>query len=182
MAFRLYSIRQATTFILFGFGIYHLAMPFHVYGQADGAKLYQNHCVKCHGEDGKGQAARAIEPDIPDFTNADWQKKRTDAKLLESILDGKGSTMPAFRDKKLSEEQGRALVAYVRKFTPATKKQEKPDPEDLAPNDFERRFAELQRQFMHLQNEYRRLSTNSSQYEYVPSSKFPPVVPTIWLP
>src|SRR5215831_18799060 len=68
-----------------------------VQGQAAGAKLFQQHCVKCHGADGTGKPARAQQPEIPDFTAASWQARRSNAQLLVSILDGKGQTMPDWR-------------------------------------------------------------------------------------
>jgi mono/diheme cytochrome c family protein/uncharacterized membrane protein len=80
-------------------------------------KLFRQHCAKCHGADGKGSAARGLMPDIPDLTKASWQRRRTDAQLLASILDGKGTDMPAM-SSKLSKEQARGLVAYVRAFAP----------------------------------------------------------------
>ena len=163
-------IRLLIITVFIGSGMWPLASPYPVYAQSDPAKLYQQHCVKCHGEDGKGQAARAIEPDIPDFTDAAWQKKRTDAKLLDSILDGKGSTMPAFRNKKISEEEGRTLVAYVRKFAPA-KKPDKPEQKEPAPNDFEERFRQLRKEMLELQEEYRRISQDSAQNKCDKSSK-----------
>jgi mono/diheme cytochrome c family protein/uncharacterized membrane protein len=93
--------------------------------------LFRQRCAKCHGADGTGNAARDRLPEIPDFTKAPWHARRTDAQLLASILDGKGSEMPPHRGK-ISEEQARGLVAYVRSFAPATGKsgqeeQERPD-------------------------------------------------------
>jgi mono/diheme cytochrome c family protein len=85
-------------------------------------KLFQQHCVKCHGGDGKGRPARRLMPNIPDFTKESWQRRRSDAKLLGSILNGKGDDMPAMR-RKLGKKQARRLVAYVRAFAPTAKKQ-----------------------------------------------------------
>jgi mono/diheme cytochrome c family protein len=73
--------------------------------------------MKCHGTDGMGVAARERMPEIPDFTLTSWQGRRSDAQLLASILGGKDQ-MPSWRDK-ISEEQARSLVAFVRGFTPA---------------------------------------------------------------
>jgi cytochrome c oxidase cbb3-type subunit 3 len=68
-------------------------------------------CAGCHGADGKGKPAFK---DIPDFTNAAWQAKETDAELIETIKNGH-KPMPAYKDK-LSDDQVKALVAYVRQF------------------------------------------------------------------
>ncbi len=79
--------------------------------------LFRQHCVKCHGSDGTGNKKRSRWPEIPDFTNASWQARRSNAELTESILDGKGSAMPPL-DDDVGEEQARGLVAYVRAFAP----------------------------------------------------------------
>ena len=77
--------------------------------------------AKCHGDDGTGSAARDRLSEIPDFTNLSWQARRTDAKLLGSVLDGKGDDMPA-QGGKISEEQARGLVRCVRDFASAAPK------------------------------------------------------------
>ena len=56
-------------------------------------------------------------PAIPDFTLRAWQEGRSDPQLLISVLDGKGTRMPPFRDK-LTRDQARDLVALVRSFDP----------------------------------------------------------------
>jgi mono/diheme cytochrome c family protein/uncharacterized membrane protein len=79
------------------------------------SRLYRQHCQKCHGADGTGSPARARLPRLPDFTDTRWQRRRTDARLLASVLDGKGSQMPAF-EEKINDDQARELVATVRGF------------------------------------------------------------------
>lgn len=84
-------------------------------GQAAPSPLYRQRCARCHGEDGGGEAKRKRLPQIPDFRKPEWQASRTDAQLQTSILDGKGTAMPPFRDR-LNEDQARELVAQVRAF------------------------------------------------------------------
>ncbi len=79
---------------------------------ADTAKVYNEKCAMCHGEDGKG--VKGVAKGTPDLTNAAWQKKETDAEFADMIKVGK-KPMPAFGDK-LSDEQINALVQYVRAF------------------------------------------------------------------
>ncbi len=79
--------------------------------QAAAALYTENKCVSCHGADGKGNPKI---PKVPDFTNAEWQKKTTDAEMIETIKNGK-KPMPAFKDK-LNDDQIKSLVAYVRSF------------------------------------------------------------------
>ena len=83
-----------------------------------GRALFQRLCVSCHGADGTGSTARDDMPETPDFTDASWQARRGNAQLIASILDGKGSEMPPVRGK-ISEEQARSLVAYVRSLAPS---------------------------------------------------------------
>jgi mono/diheme cytochrome c family protein/uncharacterized membrane protein len=86
-------------------------------GPAD-RELFRQHCEKCHAADGTGSQVRRL-PELPNFTDTAWQARRGDAQLLASILDGKGKEMPPWRGK-ISEEQARGLVAYIRAFAPAT--------------------------------------------------------------
>ena len=85
----------------------------------DAAALFNNDtapkCASCHGADGKGiPAMKASVKDLPDFTNAAWQRKATDPEMIETIKNGH-KPMPAYKDK-LTEDQIKALVAYIRKF------------------------------------------------------------------
>jgi mono/diheme cytochrome c family protein len=90
-------------------------------GASPTRELFRKRCVKCHGTDGTGNKARGSMPDIPNFTDASWQRRRSDAQLMASILEGKETEMPSWRGK-LSEEQVRSLVAYVRAFAPTNGK------------------------------------------------------------
>lgn len=56
---------------------------------ANGAKVYQQHCVACHGPTG-----RATAPGVPDFSIGQGLAK-PDLTLAESIKRGK-ALMPAF--------------------------------------------------------------------------------------
>jgi mono/diheme cytochrome c family protein len=70
-------------------------------------------CSGCHGEDGKGKMKGT-----PDFTSRAWQDKRSNDDIIGSIIEGRGegaTKMPAFRSK-LSDEQIKALLRYVRSF------------------------------------------------------------------
>jgi len=78
----------------------------------DGAALYQSiGCAVCHGADGKGNPQMK---DIPNFTDAAWQKKTANAELIRLIQNGK-PPMPAYKNR-LTDEQINALVAYLRAF------------------------------------------------------------------
>jgi len=78
--------------------------------KVDAAALFgTQRCAGCHGADGKGKMKG-----VPDFTDAAWQKKETDAEFVAQIKNGK-KPMPAYGDK-LSEDEIKALVSYVRSF------------------------------------------------------------------
>jgi mono/diheme cytochrome c family protein len=79
-------------------------------------QLFREHCAKCHGIDGAGARTRRRYPDIPDFTDAGWKAQQSDGQILTSILDGKGTEMPAWADT-INQEQARGLVAYIRALT-----------------------------------------------------------------
>ncbi len=79
----------------------------------DAKTFYGEKCALCHSEDGKGNAQMKLK-DMPDFTNAAWQKKESDEEFAKIIKEGK-KPMPAFGDK-LSDDQIKALVAQVRAF------------------------------------------------------------------
>jgi len=76
---------------------------------AAGKAIFQANCIACHGANGKG-----IGKGKPDFTDAEWQAKESDEELLEVIANGH-EKMPAFGDK-LTEEQRKEVLAYVRTF------------------------------------------------------------------
>jgi uncharacterized membrane protein/cytochrome c553 len=121
-------------------------------------KLFQHHCVKCHGVDGTGKAARDSLPRIPDFTKVSWQARRSQAQLLASILDGKGIGMPPMRGP-INEEQARDLVAYIQALAPTAEKTQPGQWE--GPASFDARFRRLQEQFDELQGQFYKRAQNS---------------------
>jgi mono/diheme cytochrome c family protein len=105
------------------------------------SQLFGKLCVLCHGPDGKGSGVRNTMPAIPDFTRRGWHERRADPQLVQSILDGRGTGMPAF-GAKISREQVRELVAFIRSFDPSRRQAS-----GAAPADFEARFRELKEEF-----------------------------------
>ena len=77
-------------------------------------KLFKQNCVKCHGADGAGETSSGQIVGATDFTDSEWHKRVDDQRLINSITYGRGQ-MPPFA-KKLSKEQIRSLLAYVRAF------------------------------------------------------------------
>ena len=60
---------------------------------------------------------RPSMPPIPNFTSEAFHKEHTDAQIRVSILEGKGTLMPANRGR-VTEDQARDLVACIRAFGP----------------------------------------------------------------
>ena len=65
----------------------------------------------CHGPDGKGETPTGKAMKVRSLTS-DEVKKESDADLTNIIVKGKGK-MPSY-DKKLTEDQIKDLVKYIR--------------------------------------------------------------------
>jgi mono/diheme cytochrome c family protein len=108
-------------------------------------------CASCHGRDGRALELRAAVPSVPDFCSRQWQETRDDAHLTASILDGKGTSMPAWRGR-LRSDQVRDLVAFVRGLGPPGSITRR------APaSEFARRFRALQEEWDELDRQVKAL-------------------------
>jgi len=91
--------------------------------QSEGKKLFvKAKCIKCHGEDGKGDTEKGRELKAPDFTSAAYQKETNDQEMTDTILNGSKDKMlqilmPPYKDK-LTREEVQVLVRYVRSLGP----------------------------------------------------------------
>jgi cbb3-type cytochrome c oxidase subunit III len=112
-----------------------------------GSNIFRQFCIVCHGPDGTGNQMRASLPPIPNFTDPAFQRTHTDAQLQVSILDGKGTLMPANRGR-VTETEARDLAAYVRSFGPKGS-----GAVTAGTGDFEKRFNALQSQWDELNKE-----------------------------
>ena len=85
---------------------------------ADVKENWEKICAKCHGPDGKGDTKMGKKLEIKDFTDAKYQDSLKDEAMLkaikEGVKDGEKTRMKAVEG--LSDEEMKALVAYVRKF------------------------------------------------------------------
>jgi cytochrome c oxidase cbb3-type subunit 2 len=89
-----------------------------------GKKIYERYCVGCHGVDGdgKGEAARFLDPKPRDFrrglfkfVSVEAGKLPRDDDLLKTITRGlRGTSMPSFRF--VPEEERRAVIQYLKTF------------------------------------------------------------------
>jgi mono/diheme cytochrome c family protein len=83
-----------------------------------GKAIFNDHCVSCHGETGKGDGPDAMmyTPEPADLTDAHMMGMMTDGEIFYKISEGR-KPMPAFK-KELSEEQRWQLVQFVRTLAP----------------------------------------------------------------
>jgi mono/diheme cytochrome c family protein len=79
----------------------------------DGAALFKAKCAMCHGPNGEGKPALKA----PSLTS-DEAKKKSDADLTDMIANGGKEKKPthAFSKKGVSDDQVKALVAYIREL------------------------------------------------------------------
>ena len=90
-------------------------------GQADelglvvGKEKYQETCIACHGETGKGEL-----PGIPDFTKKNSVLAQNNDKIFSSIVNGlerpcADMTMPAMGgNPDLSEQEVMDIITYMK--------------------------------------------------------------------
>jgi mono/diheme cytochrome c family protein len=86
---------------------------------ADVQALWTQHCVSCHGKDGKGQTKAGRKAGVKDQTDPQYQAALTDEKMFTAIKQGLKENgkekMKPFADK-LKDDEIKALVAHVRSF------------------------------------------------------------------
>jgi mono/diheme cytochrome c family protein len=93
---------------LFLFAFPHLAAA-----QADGQKLFDTTCAKCHGPDGTGNTVVGKAVGAKNL-NSPEAKKLTDIEIYTQIDQGKGN-MPPFGGT-LNKAQIDSLIPIVREF------------------------------------------------------------------
>jgi cytochrome c oxidase cbb3-type subunit 3 len=73
-----------------------------------GKTLFQQACIACHGPEGRGNTQLGA----PNLTDGVWLHGSTEAAIIEQILKGRSSQMPAHKDI-LSPAKIHLLTAYV---------------------------------------------------------------------
>ena len=90
--------------------------PAPVVGQQTQQEIWDKRCTFCHGADGQSKTKKGRQYKAPNFTRARWQKHTTDDEIVEAITDGvKKTKMPSFKEK-LSAEEIRSMVPFLRGF------------------------------------------------------------------
>ena len=91
-------------------------------GSASGAEvkaLYDKHCAKCHGMDGKGKTKMGKQSGVKDYTDPKVQEEMKDDVALKTIKEGiteKGKERMKPYANELSDADIKALIAYMRAF------------------------------------------------------------------
>ena len=85
---------------------------------ADVKENWEKNCASCHGKDGKGETKAGKKADVKNLTDVTYQASFTDEQMFKQIKEGLKDKngkekMKAFSDK-LSDEEIKALVAFVR--------------------------------------------------------------------
>jgi hypothetical protein len=88
-------------------------IPFTGVTAKDGEALYTKNCLSCHGNPGKNNSLKSLNPVPPDLTGSITQK-RTDGDLFYIITNGR-AIMPSFKNV-FSEDQRWELISYIRSF------------------------------------------------------------------
>lgn len=92
---------------------------FSVASISQGRALYTQHCVACHGDDGRGQGPLAADQPVwPPNLAGPLLWRRADGDLLWHVLHGMqdprgNATMPAFGDR-LRDEEAWALIDFMK--------------------------------------------------------------------
>ena len=91
-----------------------------------GKAIFNDQCVSCHGDTGKGDGPDAMmyTPEPADLTDAHMMGMMTDGEIFYKISEGR-KPMPTFK-KELSEEQRWQLVHFVRTLAPKVHHAPKP--------------------------------------------------------
>jgi mono/diheme cytochrome c family protein len=103
--------------ILFAIGSSALVAAPVMFG-ADASANYTQYCASCHGKDGAGHTKAGRLLKVRDLTDAQVQKSFTDEVAIKDLtgglLDKDGNVQMKPMKDKISDDEIKALVAYVR--------------------------------------------------------------------
>ena len=108
------TMKRLTTIIVAALALSAWALP-----AADVAALYEKHCLKCHGADGKGETKMGKKVGARDLTDAKVQAELKDDAAFKAIKEGLKDKEGKVQMKPIegaTDEEIKALVAHVRTF------------------------------------------------------------------
>jgi mono/diheme cytochrome c family protein len=95
----------------------------------EGQAIYELHCAGCHGPEGRGDGIQAISlsPRPGNLISAQTSAK-SDQDLLKIIANGRPRTAMAGWNERLSDDEQRAVLAYIRSLVRFTRSATPPPP------------------------------------------------------
>jgi mono/diheme cytochrome c family protein len=95
----------------------------------EGQAIYERHCAGCHGPEGRGDGIQAISlsPRPGNLISAQTSAK-SDQDLLKIIANGRPRTAMAAWNERLSDDEQRAVLAYIRSLVRFTRSATPPPP------------------------------------------------------
>jgi mono/diheme cytochrome c family protein len=96
----------------------------------EGRAIYERHCADCHGPEGRGDGKQAISlsPRPGNLVSAQTSAK-SDQDLLKIIANGRPRTAMTGWNERLSDDEQRAVLAYIRSLVRFTRSATPPPPE-----------------------------------------------------
>ena len=83
----------------------------------DAKETYAKDCAKCHGADGKGQTVMGKKLGAKDYTDPKVQEELKDEAAIKAIKEGlEKDGKSVMKPSEISDEDAKALVAYMRAF------------------------------------------------------------------
>ena len=95
----------------------------------EGRAIYERHCADCHGPEGRGDGKQAISlsPRPGNLVSAQTCAK-SDQDLLKIIANGRPRTAMTGWNERLSDDEQRAVLAYIRSLVRFTRSATPPPP------------------------------------------------------
>ena len=94
-----------------------------------GQAIYERHCADCHGAEGRGDGrlATSLSPRPGNLISAQTSAK-SDQDLLKVIAQGRPRTAMGAWNERLSGDEQRAVLAYIRSLIRFTRSATPPPP------------------------------------------------------